>query len=328
MRAENPALEALAAEQCAAHRCESAISLLEAAFVQQPCNAELSHQIGFCYSGACRRHGQVSLPLAIAYFERAFDLVRIGGPAAVRARYLDSLGNARLADREPSAAVSPLEEAAQIYQDLGLQEEWARTEYNLGNASCELAEVGVPSMWEKAVRHYSSALRVRTEEADPVRFAATAQNLGTAYRELPGGDRVANLREAIGWYCAAFRVYAGEHMPGKCADLHNNLGNAYLSLPDPPAAPCKYVRRALRHYALALQVRTKTDRPHDYAVTQSNCGQGYLLLAACDFSGNVQPAVACFREALDGFLRCGDTAGAEIVKGRLEALKLLSSAAA
>jgi tetratricopeptide (TPR) repeat protein len=193
---------------------------------------------------------------------------------------------------------------------------------------CELAETGDPSMWEQAVRHYSSALCVRTEKVDPVRFAATAHNLGTAYRELPSGDRAANLRNAIGCYCTAFRVYIGAHLAEKCADLHNNLGNAYLNLPDPPAAPCKNIRRALRHYALALRVRTKKNRPCDYAVTQFNRGQGYLLLAACDCVGNVQPAATCFREALDGFLLCGDGTNAEMVTRRLADLERLSSTAA
>jgi tetratricopeptide (TPR) repeat protein len=270
----------------------------------------------------------VSLPLSIAYFERALGLVRTGGPEAVRAKYLDSLGNARLADHHPAAAVPPLEEAARIYQNRGLREDWARTEYNLGNVCCELAETGAPSMWEKAVRHYLSALRVRTEKSDAMRFAATVQNLGTAYRELPSGNRAANLRKAIGCYCAAFRVYTGAHMADKCADLHNNLGNAYLNLPDPPEASCKNIRRALRHYALALRVRTKIDRPHDYAVTQFNCGQGYLLLAACGSSESVQPAATCFRESLDVFLLCGDGTNTEMVAHRLEALDRVSSTAA
>lgn len=129
--------------------------MLEAAFAQQPCNAELSHQIGVCYSGGCRRHSQVSLRLAIAYFERALDLIGIHGPGEIRAKYLDSLGNAHWADGEPAAAVPLLEEAARIYQQLGLREDWARTEYNLGNACCEAAATGVPSMWNEAVGHYS-----------------------------------------------------------------------------------------------------------------------------------------------------------------------------
>lgn len=324
MRNEGSSLESRAAKQCANHDCEGAISILETAFAQQPCNAELSHQIGVCYSGVCRRHSQVSLRLAIAYFERALDLIGIHGPGEIRAKYLDSLGNAHWADGEPAAAVPLLEEAARIYQQLGLPEDWARTEYNLGNACCEAAATGVPSMWNEAVGHYSNALRVRTAKADPIHYAATAQNLGTAFRELSGGDHLANLRKAISLYVAAFGIYAGVHMPAKCADLHNNLGNLYLGLPNPPSAPCKNIHRALRHYARALALRSKTNRPRDYAVTQLNRGHGFLLLAACDSSGDVQPAAMCFREALNSFLLCGDMSHAQIARQRLDALEILT----
>jgi hypothetical protein len=41
------------------------------------------------------------------------------------------------------AAAPLLEEAARIFEALGLREDWARTEYNLGNVCCELAERGL-----------------------------------------------------------------------------------------------------------------------------------------------------------------------------------------
>lgn len=314
----------LAAELCGAQRCEEAISLLESAFAEQPCNAELCHQIGICYSGACRRHSLENLPMAAAYFERALELVPPRGSRATRARYLDSLGNARRAGRQAGKALPLLEEAARIYQELAMEEDWARTEYNLGNVCCELAGAGDASLWEQAVRHYANALHVRTERNDPARFVATAQNLGTAYRELPSGDRGANLRQAIGCYSAAFRACVALHWEGRCADLHNNLGNAYLHLPDTATSPCKNVRRALRHYALALRFRNKDSRPHEYAVTQFNRGQGYLLLACCDSGPSLRRASQCFHEALDGFLSSGDDLNARLASRRLEALDQIS----
>ncbi|MBK7927618.1 MAG: hypothetical protein IPJ98_09020 [Bryobacterales bacterium] len=313
-----------AAAQCCAQQCEDAISSLEAAFAEQPCNAELCHQIGICYSGACRRHSLVNLPMAAAYFERALALAEARGSRAVRAKYLDSLGNARRAGHRAAEALPVLAEALRIYRDLGLEEDWARTEYNLGNVCCELAGAGDSSQWEQAVQHYVNALHVRTERDDLVRFAATVQNLGTAYRELPSGDRRDNLRHAIGCYSAAFRACVALHLGGRCADLHNNLGNAFLHLPDSQEAPCKNVRRALRHYARALRFRSKDNRPHDYAVTQFNRGQGYLLLAFCESVPSLRRASQCFHEALDGFLSSGDDQNAQLVSRRLEALDRIS----
>lgn len=324
MEQDNPNRESSAAACCARHHCEAAISALESAFAQQPCNAALSHQIGLCYSGSCRRHSQVSLPLAIAYFERALQLTGTGGPAGLRASCLDSLGNARHAHGQLAAALPLLEEAARLYESLGLSEDWARTEFNLGNLCCELAPAAA-SLWRKAVRHYRRALRVRTEKLDPVHFAATAQNLATAFRAMPAGDRLVNLRKAIRLYATAFRIYVAARLPAKCADLHNNLGNLYLSLPSPPAAPCKNIRRALRHYARALESRTRSQHPGDYAVTQLNRGYGYLMLAACDATANLQPAARCFHEALSAFLQCGDAAHAEIARHRLDSLAALTA---
>lgn len=308
-----------AAAECAAGHCESALTLLEAAFMHQPGDAELSHQIGTCYSGACRKHALVNLPIAIAYFDRAIRIIGSNGPGQLRAVLLDSLANAHLSDHRPDKALLPFEEAAQLFHHLGKPADWARTEFNLGNVCCELAESGSPALWETAIRHYLNALTVRREDIDPIRFAATAQNLGAAYRSVPGEDHIGNLKKAIGCYSAAFRTYSRAHMHGKCADLHNNLGNVFLELASPQDARCRNANRALSHFAHALQARTKHDRPCDYAITQFNRGQGYLRLAACG-SAETTRAVACFREALDGFVIGGNAAGAEMAGRRLRDL--------
>lgn len=313
-------LQLQAAIQCAARHCERAISLLEASLERLPSNAELSHQIGLCYSGACRMHTLTSLPLAIAYFERALRIIGPGGSGTVRAKYLESLAHAHLLEGQPTSALPCLEEAAQVYRRGGGAEEWARVEFNLGNVCCDLAEQGAPSWWETAIAHYGNALSVRRKKGDPLRFAATAQNLGTAYRSAPGRNRGENLRKAIGLYCAAFGVYSGAHMRKKCADLHNNLGNVLLEMPSPPTADCRNTRRALRHFSLALRVRTKQECPRDYAVTQLNRGEGFLQLVSCDSSGAIRSAVNCFLEALDGFLLVKDESGAELARSKLREL--------
>jgi tetratricopeptide (TPR) repeat protein len=258
--------------------------------------------------------------MAIAYLERALSIVGEAGSAELRSRYLDSLGGVLSANGQKARALSALEECARSFLRLGRPAEWARTEFNIGNVCCDLAGAGDPSLWEAAIRHYTNALSVRQERADPSRFAATTQNLGTAYRESHGEDRNNNLRLAIRCYTSAFRVYAGMHLPAKCADLHNNLGNVFLELPSPPGAACKNVRRAIRQFALALRARTKLGRPCDYAVTQFNRGQAYLRLAACDTVEDTLSAATCFREAVDGFVLCGDSSRAGMARRCLIAL--------
>ncbi|HAX43119.1 MAG TPA: hypothetical protein PLF84_00850 [Bryobacteraceae bacterium] len=309
-----------ASVHCAAQRCEKAIPLLEDTLGLRPGDADLCHQIGLCYSGACHRHALVSLPLAVAYLERALRVVGPGEAGGRRARYLESLGNTLRMAGEVARARRLLDESAALLKRHGPRHDWARVEFNLGNVCCDLADAGDPGLWTEAIRHYRNVLHVRREAADPLRFAATVQNLGTAYREAKHGSARERLRQAIGCYYAAFRAYAGAHLPQKLAGLHNNLGNAYLELSSHQEDGCRHVRRALGHFARALRRNSKDDRPCEYAITQFNRAQGYLLLTPCGCRNCAAAAAQCFREALDGFERCGDTARAAMVARRLAAL--------
>lgn len=310
-----------AAAFCRAHQCEKAIAMLETGFAARPCDPMLSYQIGICYSGNCRKHSLVSLPLAAAYFERAVEILGPEAPPARLAASLEALGNTLLSNGELERALAILERLALLYLRANSAKEWARVEYNLGNLCCDLATGGARQRWEEAVRHYRNALTVRTEQTDPAQFAATAQNLGTAYREMPGASHEENLRRAIAWYYAAFRACFPAHLPQKRADLHNNLGNAFLDLASSPCSDARNASRALNHFARALRLRNKTDRPRDYAVTQFNLGQSFLRLAGGLPAESARQAAACFHEALDGFLLCGDTYHADLARKRLAAVE-------
>ena len=213
-------------------------------------------------------------------------------------------------------------EAAELYATLGLVDEWAREQYNLGNAFCDIPESDAPRRkWQLAVEHYRQALTVRTRERDPVRYAATVQNLGTAYRELPDGDRATNVRAAIGYYSRAISVYRHDSFPAQHAALHNNLGNAYLCLPGSTGATRRNIRRALLHFEHALKIRQRARRPCDYAATQFNRGQAYAKQIEVDQGTGFDEAVCCFREAEECFLVCRDSehaAGAHAELARLE----------
>ena len=292
------------ASHCHDGQCVEAIAALEEVVRDQPANPELHHQLGICYSGVCRPQDLVSIPVSISYFERALSLIDSGGPPLLRAKYLDSLGNACLQGRRPGAAIPYLDEAAELYATLGLADDWAREQYNLGNAFCDVPEPAEPQKWQFAVEYYERALTVRTEQRDPVRYAATMQNLGTAYRERPDGDRVSNVRTGIGCYRRAMRVYRPGSFPAQHAALHNNLGNAYLCLPGSTEAIRRNIRRALRHFERALEIRQRDRRPCDYAATQFNRGQAYARQAELDPGASFYEAVCCFREAEECFLVC------------------------
>ena len=84
---------------------------------------------------------------------------------------------------------------------------------------------------QKAIACFEQALRFRTSEADPLRYAGTQNNLGIAYGDLPVGDRAANLRKAIACFEQALRVHTPEADPCDWAMTQNNLGTACADLP-------------------------------------------------------------------------------------------------
>ena len=121
-----------------------------------------------------------------------------------RAAVVDQLGNTLCHSGSTPRAVAlraAIEchiEAAEIYQSLGMADDWGRTQFNLGNSCCDLSEITGEDHWQEAVFHYEESLRVRTREKDPERHAAVLENLGSAYRRLSGGGTGDNVKKASG----------------------------------------------------------------------------------------------------------------------------------
>lgn len=290
-----------AAQACAEERCEEAVDLLERAVRIQPGNPGLHYRLGACQSGGCRAHAAANPALAMVYLRHALSLAGDDSASALRARALDTLGNLyERAGRAEDAITSHLAAAA-LYRQRGELEDWAREEFNLGNACSGLER------WAEAILHYQRALEVRTREYHPVRYAATLENLGAAWRQLPG-DRAANVRKALECYRGALRVYTPAVFPLQNAGLHNNIGNAWLSLDG-----ARNARRALRHFNRALALRAP--RGADYAATQYNRGHAFLRL------GEPRAAAGCFREASAAWTACGRTAQAKMALSQLERLE-------
>jgi tetratricopeptide (TPR) repeat protein len=282
----------------------------------EPHNYAIEYQLGLCYGGGCREHSLTSPEIALIHLGLALARVSYSGQPKDRAYILGAMGNTYLAAEQVprrarlQLAIECYEEAAAVFHGLGDVESWAREEYNLGNAYCDLPDKACPDKWERAVLHYERALQVRTRERDPLRHAATLENLGTAYRELPTGDKTTNVRKAIQCFREALHVYTPAGFPEKNAAVHNNLGNAYVSMPSSdPAFTRRNLRRALRHFDRALSVRTRANHPCDYAVTQFNRGSTFLRLAVEEQEQKPELRVAekCFVEAEECFTICGQT---------------------
>ena len=320
------------AASCTDHRCEEAVVLLEEAVRMQPANSDLHYRLGICHSGGCRYNSLTNPDLAVEYLRHALSLTASSKDSLVCAGILDALGNAYVYSRQLpkkarlEAALDCHRTAAALYKGRDQLDDWAREEYNQGNAWCELPEDEYPDKWDQAIVHYEQALQIRTRDKDPLRYAATLQNLGTAYRQLKSGDKTANVLKATDCYRRALQVYDLAAFPVQHAALCNNFGNAYLSL----AMANEKIRHrcachALEHLDRALRVRTRAEYPVDYAVTQYNRGQAFLLLVADDPQESYVKAVACFQEAHDCFLLCGHAKSAKSARQQVQRVRQMAA---
>jgi tetratricopeptide (TPR) repeat protein len=308
---EASALFSSANDLCAIHRCREAIALWEQASSLCPGDSGVHYQLGFCYAGDCCVHSLHDPEIAIFHYRRALILSAKEDTLA-RAAVFGALGNAYMSASRRDAprllsAIHCYEEAADTYAWAAKRDDWAREQYNLGNAWCEMPEAEFPEKWQQAIGHYERALSIRTRLKDAKHYAATLQNLGTAYRELKSGDPSSNIRKALLCYHRAMRAVRGPAQKKRRADLHHNLGNAYLALARLDQDCVRNSLRSLRHFAQALSVRTREGSPFDYAATQLSRGQALMRLAArrVEEASNLQQARLSFAEAVEAFLESG-----------------------
>jgi len=310
-----------AERKCGKQQCEDAIGLLEEAVRIRSGNAQIYYQLGFCHSGGCRRHSLTDPDMAAGYLRRALSLAGTSAESLLRARILDTLGNTLVESRKGPqtgrlrGVVACHREAAEIYQNRDLLEDWAREEFNQANTWCDLPASEFPDKWAQAIEHCENGLRVRTRAEDSQRFAATVMNFGTALRQLPSVDRAANVLKTVRCYHQARRVYCLDASPAQHADLCNNLGNACLSYParDEPTGK-RHAREAIRHFDRALQVWGPEENECQCALVQYNRGCAYLrLVTPEDFAR----AIACLSEAYEPSLSCKRPETAALARAQL-----------
>lgn len=308
---------------CAAGECETYISLLENAVRQQPHDYRLHYRLGLCYGGRCRPHPLVRPGMAVPYLRQALRLI---GPDAcrLRATIVDQLGNTLMdgggepRDAALRAAMDCHREAAGIYQALGMMDDWARLQFNLGNSCCELSETTGEDHWQQAISHYKNSLQVRTREKDPERYAAVLENLGTAYRRFPAQDD-RHIKESIQCYRRALAVCVRSTHPEQNAALQNNLGNAFLSLPESDErVATRNAARALRHFERALCLQSGNTLSREFAITQYNCAQAHFRLARYSPAIHLRLAAGCLEAAATAFQACGEARYTQLVRAQLD----------
>jgi len=152
---------------------------------------------------------------------------------------------------------------------------------------------------EEAVEVYREALKERTRERVPLKWAVTQNNLGNALSSLgerePGTER---LEEAVEVYREALKERTRERVPLKWAVTQNNLGNALSSLGEREPGT-ERLEEAVSAYREALKEQTRERVPLDWAITQNNLGATLGRLGEREpGTERLEEAVAAYREAL------------------------------
>ncbi len=120
-------------------------------------------------------------------------------------------------------AIFHYESALQVYTLDAFPEEWATTQYDLGNAYRDLSSGNRQTNLSNAIVCFQNILQVRTLENAPIEWAQTQHCLGDTYRALFEGDRQTDLEQAIASYERALQVYSQQDFPNDWSTLQTNL---------------------------------------------------------------------------------------------------------
>ncbi|MGD9980315.1 MAG: hypothetical protein AB7H66_00060 [Hyphomonadaceae bacterium] len=205
----------------------------------------------------------------------AYDLARRNGDTAMHLAVIEAYREiARVRTRE----VAP--------------EEWATTQYNLGNALHTLDNAAFPESEQQAVDAYRASLQVRTRETSPTGWANALDGLGNALMELESGDRAAHVQEALAAYRDALSAYSRERDANDWAIAQNNYGNALLSVGDRAS-----LETAAEAFRGALQVFRPETAPGHFATVQENLGRTLDKLVLEHGNDEAGAAAAAWRTA-------------------------------
>lgn len=272
---------------------------------------------------------------AVMLYRRARALAP-EGEALLAARILAREGTAHQA--LPDGGADPLHDARACFEGarpvlagLGLPEETAEVDLNLGLVAQSLAGFGQARI-QDAISHYHRALKVFTETAYPREHAIVHNNLAIIYLSLPAGDKAGELREAMAVqsFEQVLKVVNLVDHPAEYAMAQNNLGNALQYAPG--GNRIANLLRAVEAYDEALKVRNPRDTPVEYANTAANKANALANLPddpqdpASGQERNLQAARALYREAQALFRERGMHSHADAVAGALVELDAIPDA--
>ncbi len=124
-------------------------------------------------------------------------------------------------------AIAGYEIASSVFTCASYPEQWAVTQYNLGNAYNDRICGEKAENIEKSISCYQAGLAIHTRETYPYEWAMIQNNLGTAYSNRIKEDKTENLNQAIYHYKAALQVHTHDEYPDAWQIAQNNLTEVY-----------------------------------------------------------------------------------------------------
>ncbi|MDY6901199.1 MAG: tetratricopeptide repeat protein [Cyanobacteriota bacterium] len=124
-------------------------------------------------------------------------------------------------------AIAGYEVVISVFDSSNYPEQWAATQYNLGNAYTDRISGQKAENIEKAISCYQAGLKVHNRETYPYEWGMIHNNLGTAYTNRVKENKTENLDKAIEHYQAALQVHTREEYPEEWQMAQNNLAEIY-----------------------------------------------------------------------------------------------------
>ncbi|MGL5061519.1 MAG: CHAT domain-containing protein, partial [Microcoleus sp.] len=195
-------------------------------------------------------------------------------------------------------AIIGYELALNIFVRDKFPQDWAMTQYNLGNAYYYKITGNRADNIDAAISCYQRAVEVYTREDFSQYWAMTQNNLGLAYKDKITGNRAENIDAAIACYQRAVEVCTREDFPQYWAMTQINLGIAYGD-----KNRADNIDATIAYFQLALEVITREDFSQDWAGTQNNLGIAYSHKITGNRAENIDTAIACYQLALEVYTR-------------------------
>lgn len=120
-------------------------------------------------------------------------------------------------------AIAGYEVVSSVFTSSNYPEQWAATQYNLGNAYCDRIRGQKAENIEKAIYCFNAALQVYSRETYPYEWAMIQNNLATAYSNRVKEDKTENINKAIHHYEAALQIHTQQAYPEEWKMAQNNL---------------------------------------------------------------------------------------------------------